>query len=58
MHTNRDKPAGIMVGTSGYAYNEWVEAGFYPPGTGTARMLMEQLQWNAPLFISTSPTSL
>ncbi len=29
----------ILVGTSGYAYNEWVDAGFYPPGTGTAGML-------------------
>ena len=29
----------ILVGTSGYAYSEWVDAGFYPPGTGTARML-------------------
>jgi uncharacterized protein YecE (DUF72 family) len=31
--------ASILVGTSGYAYSEWVDAGFYPPGTGTARML-------------------
>jgi uncharacterized protein YecE (DUF72 family) len=30
----------ILVGTSGYAYSEWVDAGFYPPGTGTARMLV------------------
>ena len=29
----------VLIGTSGYAYNEWVDAGFYPPGTGTARML-------------------
>jgi uncharacterized protein YecE (DUF72 family) len=29
----------ILVGTSGYAYSEWVDAGFYPPGTGSARML-------------------
>lgn len=32
-------PPSILVGTSGYAYSEWVEAGFYPPGTGSARML-------------------
>ncbi|BBO91087.1 DUF72 domain-containing protein [Desulfosarcina ovata] len=29
----------ILIGTSGYAYSEWVDAGFYPPGTGSARML-------------------
>jgi uncharacterized protein YecE (DUF72 family) len=29
----------ILVGTSGYAYSEWVDVGFYPPGTGSARML-------------------
>ena len=32
-------PNRILVGTSGYAYSEWVDAGFYPPGTGSARML-------------------
>jgi uncharacterized protein YecE (DUF72 family) len=32
-------PPRILVGTSGYAYSEWVDAGFYPPGTGSARML-------------------
>lgn len=35
-HTNANR---ILVGTSGYAYSEWVDAGFYPPGTGSARML-------------------
>ncbi len=34
-----DESGRILVGTSGYAYSEWVDAGFYPPGTGTARML-------------------
>jgi uncharacterized protein YecE (DUF72 family) len=29
----------LQVGTSGYSYNEWVEAGFYPPGTPAAKML-------------------
>jgi uncharacterized protein YecE (DUF72 family) len=33
-------PSRILVGTSGYAYSEWVDAGFYPPGTGSARMLI------------------
>jgi uncharacterized protein YecE (DUF72 family) len=35
---HNDLPS-ILVGTSGYAYSEWVDAGFYPPGTGTAGML-------------------
>ncbi|MBW1956837.1 MAG: DUF72 domain-containing protein [Deltaproteobacteria bacterium] len=29
----------LFVGTSGYSYAEWVEAGFYPQGTPSARML-------------------
>ncbi len=29
----------IFVGTSGYSYTEWVEAGFYPPGTKSGQML-------------------
>ncbi len=39
MENMDNKPAHILVGTSGYAYSEWVDAGFYPPGTGSARML-------------------
>ncbi len=39
IQTRNNKPNRILVGTSGYAYSEWVDAGFYPPGTGTARML-------------------
>ena len=39
MEIKNDNPARILVGTSGYAYSEWVDAGFYPPGTGSARML-------------------
>ncbi len=31
--------AGILVGTSGYSYGEWVDAGFYPEGTHSANML-------------------
>jgi uncharacterized protein YecE (DUF72 family) len=34
-----NNPNRILVGTSGYAYSEWGDAGFYPPGTGSARML-------------------
>lgn len=29
----------ILVGTSGYSYAEWVDAGFYPSGTKSAHML-------------------
>ncbi len=29
----------LLVGTSGYSYAEWAEAGFYPPGTRAGRML-------------------
>ncbi len=29
----------LRVGTSGYSYTEWIDAGFYPPGTPAARML-------------------
>jgi len=29
----------LCVGTSGYSYTEWAEAGFYPPGTKAAQML-------------------
>jgi len=29
----------VLTGTSGYSYQEWVDSGFYPPGTRTAAML-------------------
>ena len=29
----------VRVGTSGYSYSEWVDAGFYPAGTRPGRML-------------------
>lgn len=29
----------MRVGTSGYSYTEWTEAGFYPPGTRAGEML-------------------
>ena len=29
----------LFVGTSGYLYTEWTEAGFYPPGTPSSKML-------------------
>jgi uncharacterized protein YecE (DUF72 family) len=29
----------ILVGTSGYSYVEWVDAGFYPAGTASGKML-------------------
>lgn len=33
------KDCSIFVGTSGYSYNEWVDAGFYPEGTLSGKML-------------------
>lgn len=39
MQSKRTNTNQILVGTSGYAYSEWVDANFYPPGTGSARML-------------------
>lgn len=32
------KCCAVMFGTSGYSYTEWVDSGFYPPGTKTADM--------------------
>lgn len=29
----------VMVGTCGYSYSEWIDGGFYPPGTKSAAML-------------------
>ena len=29
----------LFIGTSGYSYTDWVEAGFYPSGTKSGRML-------------------
>jgi len=29
----------LRVGTSGYSYAEWTDAGFYPPGTKSGKML-------------------
>jgi uncharacterized protein YecE (DUF72 family) len=32
-------PCRLWVGTSGYSYAEWADAGFYPPGTKSGNML-------------------
>lgn len=32
-------PCRLFVGTSGYLYSEWLEAGFYPSGTPSSKML-------------------
>ncbi len=29
----------LMIGTSGYSYPEWIDAGFYPKGTQSGKML-------------------
>lgn len=34
-----EKSPQLRVGTSGYSYPEWIEAGFYPPKTPSAHML-------------------
>jgi uncharacterized protein YecE (DUF72 family) len=43
MATPSPKPkagtADLWVGTSGYSYPEWIEAGIYPPGTKSGQML-------------------
>ena len=43
----RNTGCQIRVGTSGYSYAEWVNAGFYPPGTRSDQML--------PLYAQTFP---
>lgn len=37
--TAQELPCRLRVGTSGYSYTEWTEAGFYPPQTPASRML-------------------
>jgi uncharacterized protein YecE (DUF72 family) len=38
-HTVAGKGCRIRVGTSGYSYAEWADAGFYPPDTRSGAML-------------------
>lgn len=38
-HSIRKDECDIFIGTSGYSYQEWVDCGFYPPGTRTVDML-------------------
>lgn len=33
-------PCRLQIGTSGYSYAEWVNTGFYPPGTRSGEMLL------------------
>ncbi len=42
-----DHTCRLYVGTSGYSYTEWTDAGFYPPGTQPGKML--------PLYASRFP---
>lgn len=37
--TQASSACDLRVGTSGYAYTEWIASGFYPPNTPTGRML-------------------
>jgi uncharacterized protein YecE (DUF72 family) len=40
MYTEQRKtPCRLRIGTSGYSYTEWVNAGFYPSGTRSGEML-------------------
>jgi uncharacterized protein YecE (DUF72 family) len=40
MHQNTPRHGcRLWVGTSGYSYTEWTDAGFYPPGTKSGAML-------------------
>lgn len=34
----------LLVGTSGYSYAEWTEAGFYPPGLPAGKMLAHYMR--------------
>ncbi|MGD8882272.1 MAG: DUF72 domain-containing protein [Desulfobacterales bacterium] len=48
MQTEQIKTAcRLWIGTSGYSYTEWLNAGFYPPGTRSGQML--------PLYARTFP---
>ncbi len=38
-HANPSGQCRLFVGTSGYSYTEWTEAGFYPSGTKSDTML-------------------
>ncbi len=37
--TSTNTDCRLWVGTSGYSYAEWADAGFYPPGTKSGNML-------------------
>ena len=37
--TSTDTDCRLWVGTSGYSYSEWADAGFYPSGTKSGNML-------------------
>jgi uncharacterized protein YecE (DUF72 family) len=37
--TSTNTPCRLWVGTSGYSYAEWSDAGFYPPGIKSGNML-------------------
>lgn len=42
--TDRNDNCRLLVGTSGYSYTEWIEAGFYPPGTSANKMLSHYIR--------------
>ncbi len=42
--TDASSNCRMLVGTSGYSYTEWAEAGFYPEQTPASRMLTHYVQ--------------
>ena len=39
------KTCQLHVGTSGFSYTEWVDAGFYPSGTKSGEMLQQYARY-------------
>ena len=40
----RCNECSVLIGTSGYSYTEWIDDGFYPPGTKSSEMLCQYAQ--------------
>lgn len=39
MIKTRPDECSLFIGTSGYSYGEWIDSGFYPPGTHSSNMI-------------------
>ena len=44
MGGRKKEGSALWVGTSGYSYAEWIDAGFYPPGAKSAHMLSHYIK--------------